>query len=154
MRHRRGRGYGCMRGQLGRQGLRMTASREAVLDVLSRVDEHVSADDVYIEARKVNPKIGMTSVYRTLELLSKMGLVHKTAFGDGRARYELSSDAGGKEHHHHVVCEKCGKIINYDDFSREESDYFSGIEKQIEEKYGFKIKHHSVQYFGQCRECK
>ena len=78
-------------------GYKMTARPETTIDVLSETDEHLSAEDIYIKVHSVNPKIGLTTVYRTLELLINMGMVSKFDFGDGRARYELVGGfEGGK----------------------------------------------------------
>ena len=153
MRFRRGKCLQHMRGQFGNCGLRMTASRDAILNVLSTMKEHVSAEDVYLAAHKLNSRIGLTTVYRTLELLCQMGMVYKTEFGDGRSRYELSEIAGGREHHHHIVCTKCGKIINYDDFSEKEVQVVCDLQKELEKKYKVKIRNHSVQYYGECEKC-
>ena len=151
----RGRGK-ClkhMRRHFGECGLRMTVSRETILNVLSKMKEHVSAEDIYIAAHKINPHIGLTTVYRTLELLCQLGMVYKTEFGDGRARYELSEVAGGREHHHHIICTECGKIINYDDFSKKEVQVVCNLQEELETKYKVRIKHHSVQYYGECDKC-
>lgn len=153
MRQDKGKCLRHMHGHFGECGLRMTASRETILDVLSKMKEHVSAEDVYIAAHKLNPRLGLTTVYRTLELLCRMGLVFKTEFGDGRARYELSEVAGGRKHHHHIICTSCGKIINYDDFSKKETQLICDLQKELEDKYNVKIKHHSVQYYGECQKC-
>jgi len=153
MRRNKGKCFKNMSGHFGECGLRMTASREAILDVLSKMKEHSSAEDIYLAAHKLNSRIGLTTVYRTLELLSSMGMVYKTEFGDGRARYELSEVAGGGEHHHHIVCTICGKIINYDDFSEKETQVICDLQKELEKKYQVRIKHHSVQYYGECYKC-
>ncbi len=142
-----------MRGHFGDCGLRMTASREAIIEALSKMKEHVSAEDLYLAAHKINPRIGLTTVYRTLELLCRMGMVYKTEFGDGRARYELSEVAGGREHHHHIICTVCGKIINYDDFSEKEVRVICEMQQELEDKHKVKIRHHSVQYYGECSKC-
>ncbi len=152
------RGYGrCvkhMRGQLGECGVRITAAREVILSVLGKIAEHASAEDVYLAAHKLYPRIGLTTVYRTLELLYRMGIIHKIEFGDGRARYELADAAGGKDHHHHLVCTQCGRIINYDDFSAQEIKVVCGMQQELEKKHRFRIKQHSVQYYGLCEKCE
>ena len=153
MRRDRGKCFRHMRGHFGECGLRMTASRQTILDVLSKMEEHVSAEDVYMAAHKLNAKLGLTTVYRTLELLCEMGMVYKTSFGDGKARYELSEVAGGQHHHHHIVCTVCSKIINYDDFSKKEIQVVCDVQNELEEKYKVKIKQHSVQYYGECYDC-
>jgi len=77
-------------------GHKMTSGRETTIDVLSETDEHLSAEDIHIKVHSVNPKIGLTTVYRTLELLINMGMVSKFDFGDGRARYELAEGFKGQ----------------------------------------------------------
>ena len=75
----------------------MTAPREAILSVLNKTSKHLSAEDVYMAVHKIYPTVGLTTVYRTLELLVHMGLVFKFDFGDGRARYELSKGPKGEK---------------------------------------------------------
>ena len=154
MKFSKGRCFKHMHGHFGECGLRMTASREAILHVLSTMKEHASAEDVYMAAHKLTPRIGLTTVYRTLEILCQMGMVYKINFADGRSRYELSETAGGHEHHHHIVCVKCGKIINYNDFSEKEVQVICDLQGELEKKYDISIKHHSVQYYGECGKCR
>jgi Fur family ferric uptake transcriptional regulator len=140
--------------KLREQGIRLTAPRRAVLEVLSKTSNHLSAEDIYIEAHKSYTSPGLTSVYRTLELFVQMGLVHKFKFGDGRARYELSEYPKGKEHHHHLVCTGCGKIVNYSDFIEEERKFIKITEDGLSKKFGFKITKHIVHFYGLCNKCQ
>ena len=93
-------------------GYRITVPRKMIIDVLNRTEKHLSAEDIYLEVHKLCPQIGLTTVYRTLELLTGMGLISKFDFGDKRARYELVEDPKG-EHHHHLICTRCKRVINY-----------------------------------------
>ena len=120
-------------------GYKMTTGRETTIDVLSKTDEHLSAEDIYIKVHSINPAIGLTSVYRTLELLVNMGVASKFDFGDGRARYELAEGPKGAKHHHHLVCTGCGRIVDYSELSR---------------KYNFRITSHLVQFYGLCNKCE
>ena len=88
-------------------GFRLTNPREIIVHILSDTDEHLSAEDIYVKALKVNPSIGLTTVYRTLDLFNQIGVVQKFDFGDGKARYELTKNPQKKEHHHHLVCMLC-----------------------------------------------
>ncbi|OGW40722.1 MAG: ferric uptake regulation protein [Nitrospirae bacterium RBG_13_39_12] len=135
-------------------GYRLTIPRGAILDVLSKTSKHLSAEDVYLEVHKVYPSIGLTTVYRTLELLVQMGLVFKFDFGDGRARYELAEGPKGIGHHHHLVCTGCGRVIDYTDFIDEEIELLKQTEKGLSKKYKFKITNHLVQFYGLCDKCK
>ncbi|MFB3925839.1 MAG: Fur family transcriptional regulator [Syntrophales bacterium] len=134
-------------------GYRMTVGREAVLDVLSQADEHLSAEDIYMRIHPVNPAMGLTSIYRTLDILVNIGLVHKFDFGHGRARYELAEDPKGKRHHHHLVCTGCGRVIDYTDFIDEEVALLKKTEEGLSKKYNFRIDNHLIQFYGLCDAC-
>lgn len=134
-------------------GYRMTVPREAILGVLSRTSNHLSAEDVYMAVHKECPNVGLTTVYRTLELLVQMGLVFKFDFGDGRARYELSEGPKGKRHHHHLVCTDCGRVVDYTDFIDEEVELLNKTEQGLSKKYNFKITNHLIQFYGLCKNC-
>jgi len=140
---------------LKERGSRMTEGREAVLNVLADATggEHFSAEDIYMKAHKTYPALGLTSVYRTLDLLVQMGMVDKFDFGDGRARYELAEGLRGVKHHHHLVCTGCGSIIEYDDFIDDELKLVKRTEEGLSRKYGFKITGHVIQFYGLCRRC-
>jgi len=113
---RDGTGPPWLHGKFRGCGYRLTVPRQIILDVLSKTSKHLSAEDIYHAVHKGYPAIGLTTVYRTLELLVQMGLVFKFDFGDGRARYELSEGPKGARHHHHLVCTDCGRAIDYTDF--------------------------------------
>jgi Fur family ferric uptake transcriptional regulator len=135
-------------------GHRMTKPREVIFEVLSKISGHPSAEEIHFEVYKRHPDVGLTSVYRTLELLVEMGLVQKFDFGDGRARYELSSGPKEDNHHHHLVCTKCKRIINYDDFIDDELELLKKTEKGLSEKFNFRITDHLIQFYGLCDKCK
>ncbi len=135
-------------------GYRITVPREAILDVLSKTSEHLSAEDIYLAVHKVYPNIGLTTIYRTLELLVHIGLVFKFDFGDGRARYELAEGPKGKRHHHHLVCTNCGRVIDYTDFIDEEIELLGQTEKGLAQKFNFKITNHVIQFYGLCEQCQ
>ena len=103
---------------------------------------------------KKYPDIGLTTVYRTLNLLTQIGLVLKFDFGDGKARYELSSGSEKEGHHHHLVCTKCNKVIDYKDFIEEEEKLFKKTEKVLSENYNFEITDHLVRFYGLREECR
>jgi len=141
-------------GKFRRSGYRITIPRQAILDVLLRTEGHLSAEDVYVEVRKGYPQIGLTTVYRTLELLARMGIVFKFDFGDGRSRYELSEGPEGFRHHHHLVCTGCGRIIDYTEYIDSEKDLIDKTESGLSKKYGFKINNHLIRFYGLCDSCR
>jgi Fur family transcriptional regulator, ferric uptake regulator len=135
-------------------GYRMTQGREAVMNVLSEAKEHLSAEDIYMKVHPSYPAVGLTSIYRTLEVLVSTGLVYKFDFGDGRARYEISEGPRGERHHHHLVCTGCGRVIDYTDFIDEELALLKKTEAGLSEKYNFTIINHLIQFYGICHLCQ
>jgi len=139
-------------------GCRFTQPRQFIIDMLLKSNKHLTAEDIYIEVHKSYPNIGLTTVYRTLELLEKMGIVHRLDFGEGKSRYELSDGIGIENktvhHHHHLICTNCRKIINYTDFSEQEIKLMKEIEAELSKKYNFKITTHQIYFYGLCAKCK
>jgi Fur family ferric uptake transcriptional regulator len=128
-------------------------SREAILNAFGKDRKHLSAKDVFFAVRKKYPGIGFATVYRTLELLTRMGLILKLDFGDAMSRYELAS-ATSKGHHHHMICSRCGRIIDYSDFMDEEVKFIKDLEAELSKKHNFKINSHQIHLYGLCRECR
>lgn len=137
------------------RGYRITEGRETVLDILAgaKRGEHLSAEDIYMKAHQICPAVGLTSVYRTLDLLVQLSMVDKFDFGDGRARYEIAESSSGVKHHHHLVCTGCSAILDYDDFLEEELKLVKRTEEGLSKKYGFKISGHVFQFYGLCERC-
>jgi Fur family ferric uptake transcriptional regulator len=148
-----GRGAPWWHGRFRGAGFRITIPRQAILDILSKTQRHLSAEDVYMAVHRECPTVGLTTVYRTLELLVHMGLVFKFDFGDGRARYELALGPKGARHHHHLVCTNCGRAIDYTDFIDDEIELLQRTEKGLSKKYNFEITNHLIQFYGLCDQC-
>lgn len=134
-------------------GYRITLAREAILDILSKSDKHLSAEDIYIKVHPRHPNIGLTTVYRTLDVLVGLGLVFKFDFGDKRSRYELAEGPKGERHHHHLICTRCNRVVDYTDFIDQEVKLLRDTEKGLSEKYNFKITNHLIQFYGLCSSC-
>jgi len=146
--------HGWGHARLKENGYRLTMPRRIILDILNRANKHPSAEEIYLEAREIYPNIGMTTVYRTLDVLARVGLIQKFDFGDGRARYELIREPDDETHHHHVVCKGCGKVIDYNDFFDEETELIRKAKRGLFEKFGFKVTDHVIQFYGLCNECQ
>jgi len=132
---------------------RWTVPREEIFNVLVQTQQHLSAKDLYAWLRESNPDIGLTTVYRTLELLDTAGLVRKVFTGDGQVRFEYRR-GDQSDHHHHLICTACGKILNYRDFEREELDLVSRTEEALARKHGFLIRDHNIEFLGLCEDCR
>jgi len=143
-----------LRGKLQKNRMRVTRPRKIIVDVLGTTTQHLSAEEIYFRVHKAYPNIGLTTVYRTLDLLEEMSIVTKLQFGDGRNRYELMENPKKPGHHHHLVCNACKRIVEYDDFVDEEVKLVRKVEKELSRKYGFQITGHVIQFHGVCTSCK
>ncbi len=131
---------------------RWTNPRQDVIDIFIETEKHLSADEVYIKLQKKASKIGIATVYRNLEFLTEQGILKRYQFGDGKARYELHEDDAA-EHHHHLICENCGDIINYSKFVEREKKLIKDLEKELSDKFDFKIDTHQLHFYGKCKKC-
>ena len=139
-----------LRGKLSERGYKMTPQRKEILQIFVEHSDyhHMSAEDVYKILRKNDSEIGLATVYRALDLLSELGILVKVEFGDGCARYELNTADPTVHHHHHLICLKCKKVIEF------EEDLLDDLEEDIAKKSGFQILNHEVKFFGYCSECR
>lgn len=132
---------------------RMTVPRTTILDLMSRTSSHMSAKEIHASLYRSNPSLGLTTVYRTLDLLAQMNLIHRLTLGDGQSRYEFKK--GVKEdHHHHLICTECGQIFNYTEFEDEELALIKKTEEKLAKKYNFKIIDHNIEFYGLCEKCR
>lgn len=139
-----------LRGKLTERGYKMTPQRREIVQIFVEHTEyhHMSAEEVYKILRENKSEIGLATVYRGLELLSELGILVKVEFGDGCARYELNTADPKIHHHHHLICHKCKKVIEF------EEDLLDDLEEDIAKKSGFQILNHEVKFFGYCSDCR
>jgi Fur family ferric uptake transcriptional regulator len=126
------------------QGLKSTHQRELILDEFLRAGSHLSTEDLYLRLRKENPRIGYATVHRTLKLFAECGIAEQRHFGDGQARYETSDS---DEHHDHLICVVCGKIVEFEDPRIEE------LQVEVAGVHGFSIERHRLELYGCCQDC-
>ena len=138
---------------LQKAGLRITASRKAILEILGHTSKHLSAEDIYLAVHKEYPTIGLTNVSCNLELLVQVELIVKIYFGSGSTRYEAANGPNNIGHHHHLVCTSCGRVIDYTEFLDKEKEFLSQTERGLSKKYNFKINNHLIQFYGLCDKC-
>ena len=149
-----GMGRGCGRGWGARMrgmGCRMTLPRRAIFDIVSASSKHLSAEDIYMAVHKKYPGVGLTTVYRTLELLVKTGTLIKYEFGEGRARYEYTE--GEVKEHAHFICLGCGKVTDCSDINMEKFG-LDNISQEISSRYDFEIKRKRLVFHGLCKACR
>lgn len=133
-----------MRDTLVEKGIRKTRKREVILEAFYRSGGHLTIEELLERVKKVDPKIGYVTVYRMLKLLKESGLAHQWQFGDGHSRFEKATD----HHHDHLICVKCGKIIEFHDEKIEE------LQGKVAQKNHFKIVRHVHEVFGLCSKCQ
>ncbi len=141
-------GLGDLREKLSERGYKMTPQRKEILKIFVEKGGHMSAEDVYSVLRENDSEIGLATVYRALDLLSELGILVRLDFGDGCARYELNTADPKLHHHHHLICLKCKKVIEF------EEDLLDELEANIAKKSGFQIVNHEVKFFGYCSDCR
>lgn len=125
-------------------GLRHTAQRDTVVEVFFSASRHITADELLELVHKANPDIGFATVHRNLKLLCKYGLAQEIKVGNGKAMYEPIL---GRQHHDHLMCVKCGRIIEVHDEKIEKlQDKLAAGEK-------FKPLYHRLDIFGVCNKC-
>lgn len=138
--------YKSITERLNENNYKLTDQRMAVLGVmLENKGHHLTAEEVLTEARLKSPNIGIATIYRTLEKLAGISILHKTIFEPGKYRYELSDNH--THQHHHFICLKCGKITEV------EEDLLFNLEQHIEQR-GYKIVNHELKLYGYCPQCK
>jgi Fur family ferric uptake transcriptional regulator len=133
------------RSELERAGHRAGGARAAVLEALDSEPCCLTAQEIFDNLREGGRAIGMASVYRTLELLSKLNLVRRVDIGSS-ACYEPEQPSG--EHHHHLVCKRCGKVSAFEDQRLEQAIM------QVGRRLEYKIGEHEVVLRGACPTCR
>ena len=129
---------------LARQGYRLTEARRVVFEVLVKAGGHVSADELSDLVHDAGSEVGRMTVYRTLDLLTELGLVRPVYQGTGAAHFILLVEG----HHHHLVCTGCNRVVEVD------VCILPDIEQGVEQNSDFEVQGHLLEIFGVCRECR
>ena len=130
---------------LSQAGLKRGGARERVIELLASKPCALSAVEIEDELRSLGRPTGRASIYRVLDLLVEHGLAERVEVGDGQARFERSHPDG--DHHHHLVCDRCGRLVAFDD---------PGLERAIDrlsDRLGVRIDSHDVLLHGACQRC-
>lgn len=119
-------------------GLRMTEQRRVIARVLQDSKDHPDVEELYARANKIDPRISLATLYRTVKLFEETGILERLEFGDGRARYEDAK----REHHDHLIDMNTGKVIEFVDPEIE------ALQEKIAEKYGYELRGHKLELYG------
>ena len=120
------------------KGVKLTDQRKVIARIMSEHDDHLDVDDLYSLVSKVDSKISIATVYRTVKLFEELGIVTKHEFKGGKARYEKSPD----EHHDHLIDINSGDIIEFVDEDIEK------LQHEVAKKLGYKLVDHKLELYG------
>jgi len=128
---------------LRQSGHRVTPQRVMVLEAMQTQGGHITAEDIYQHVLAKHPYANRSTVYRTLDMLGKEGVVSATDLGKGRVYYELHGDAP----HHHIICQGCGHVADFD------HSLLEPLQETLQRKYKFRANIHHFAIFGLCAKC-
>jgi Fur family ferric uptake transcriptional regulator len=120
------------------KGLKMTEQRRVILAIISKSNDHPDVEKIYDRAVKKDAKISIATVYRTVRMFEEAGIIEKHDFGDGRARYEESSD----EHHDHLIDIRTGKVIEFT------NDEIERLQEEIAKELGYELVDHRLELYA------
>ena len=131
---------------IAHNGLKVTPQRRRIIELLLQSGgHHLSAEEFHARLKASGISVGQATVYRTLKLLCACGLAREVRFGDGVSRYELEY---GAEHHDHLICEVCGKQIEFVDKDIER------LQETLALRHGFTLTSHRMNLYGICESCR
>ena len=136
-------GEGIVRA-LSAQGRRITAPRRTVARALEAQERHFTAADLLEASQRLDPDIARATIVRSLELLTDAGLVERVDLADGTHAYVVCRP---DRHHHHIVCERCGRSADVGDLGLQDSF------RRVEEQTGYRLDSHRLELFGVCSRC-
>jgi Fur family ferric uptake transcriptional regulator len=137
--------FAAFKDALRERSLKSTSQRDDIARVFFANNGHISVEELYREVKRVNPRVGYATVYRTVRLLRECGLAAERHFHDGEARFE---NVEHEHHHDHLICERCGRIVEF------ANDSIERLQEQVAQKLGFVITRHKMELYGVCAECR
>jgi len=132
--------YSVMR----QHGYKLTPQRRAVVQVVTSSNDHLTPTDIHEKIRDVYSGTGLVTIYRTLEILTELGLICEVHSGGSCRSYAM----GSRQHHHHLICSGCGTVVDFT------GHYLDGLEKNLSEDSGFRIDGHLLEFIGLCSKCQ
>lgn len=122
-----------------KKGMKMTGQRRVIAQVLSEASDHPDVEQVYQRASKIDPKISIATVYRTLRLFDIANIISRHDFGDGRSRYEAATE---DHHHHHLIDMRSGKVVEF------ENEELEAMKRRIAEELGYELVDDRLELYG------
>ncbi len=131
-------------GRFSEKGYRLTPQRLMILSAIEDSDDHISAEEIHAQVASRYFNVNISTVYRTLELLKKLNMVYEVDLGEGRIRYHAEESG----HHHHLVCQNCGDVIDIDEAT------LSSLRDILLLDHDFRAELKHVAIFGLCKKCR
>ena len=129
---------------LNKAGLRKTSQRESILEIIRRGQGHLDADEVYQRVRKKQPRLSLSTVYRTLQTLKELGLIEEVHLDETHHHYEIKA----VHEHHHLICLGCGKVVEF------ECPMTTRMKENVSNEKGFEVVNTEVRMTGYCPDCR
>lgn len=129
---------------LQQQGFKLTRARLAIFQVVAAAPDHLKVAEVHRRARAIDPHVGLASVYRTMDLLERLGLVKHVHVDHRHRHYAPVTD----HHGHHLICQGCGVVVEFSDCQAE------AVARLLARRTKFQILSHSMEFFGRCPQCQ
>ncbi len=137
--------FAAFKSALKERNLKSTSQRDDIARVFFASNRHISVEELYHDVRKVNPRVGYATVYRTVRLLRECNLAAERHFHDGEARFENVAE---EQHHDHLICERCGRIVEFSNAEIEE------LQERVARTLDFVISGHKMELYGICGDCR
>jgi len=131
--------------KLRQRGYKLTPQRKAVLKTIMHSQNHLTPVEIYDRVKQEHPGIGLVTVYRTIGLLTELGLICEVHTGDSSRSYLIRRDSG---HHHHLICSGCGAVVDFTACDLEE------LEQRLYRETGFEVEGHLLELYGYCPDCQ
>lgn len=129
---------------LRKHGYKFTPQRRVVIQAIASSQDHLTPAAIYEKVHQQHPNIGLVTIYRTLDILTKLGLICELHAGGSCHSYTTSAS----EHHHHLICSNCGKVIDFSGYD------LSLLEQRLSVETGFEINDHLLEFTGLCQACQ
>jgi len=129
---------------LRQHGYKFTPQRRIVIQTVASSQDHLTPAAIYEKVHQERPNIGLVTIYRTLDILAKLGLICELHAGGSCRSYTT----GASEHHHHLICTNCGKVVDFSGYD------LSELEQRLSQETGFEIEDHLLEFVGLCQACQ
>jgi Fur family ferric uptake transcriptional regulator len=134
-----------VRDEARRRGVRWTTQRQVIVETFLGAGGHLTVEDLHRRVRDIDRTVSAATVYRTVNMLEKIGMAHRRDFGSGSASFE---SALNREHHDHLVCTICGRIQEF------HQGRIELLQEEVARSYGFRLSHHRLELYGVCSACQ